>query len=94
MKRIGIYQAKTHLAQICEEVARTGEACLVSRNRKPLVRIVPLGEEGGPGSVWDTVEESRAKYGPLEDFDLPERAPLEDMGASILDESTNGPRPC
>lgn len=89
MKRIGIYQAKTHLAQVCEEVARTGEACLVSRNGKPLVSIVPLRDEGGPDSVWDTVEEARGKYGPLEDFELPERSPLEDMDASTLDESTN-----
>jgi prevent-host-death family protein len=88
MKRIGIYQAKTHLAQLCEEVARTGEACLISKNGKPLVKIVPIRDEGGPDSVWDTVEESRGKYGPLVDFELPERDPLKDMDASCLDEPT------
>jgi prevent-host-death family protein len=89
VKRIGIYQAKTHLSQLCDEVAQTGEAYLVSKNGRPLVKIVPFRDEAGPVSVWDTVEESRGKYGPLEEFDLPERTPRSDMDSSCLDEPTH-----
>lgn len=73
MRRVGLYQAKTHLSQICEETARTREACLISKNGKPLVKIVPYEDASSSESVWDTVEESRARYGPLEDFEMPER---------------------
>ena len=86
MKRIGIYEAKTHLSQLCEEVAQTGEACLISKKGRPLVKIVPYNEDGGPASVWDTVEEARGRYGPLEDFDLPPRNPEKDLGRSILED--------
>ncbi len=74
MRTIGIYEAKTKLSQICERIARTGEPAIISRNGEPLVKIVPLDEKHAPNSVWDTVDESREKYGPLEDdFELPER---------------------
>ena len=86
MKRIGIYEAKTHLSQVCEEVAQTGEACLISKNNKPLVKIVPYRAGTETASVWDTVEESRGKYGSLENFDLPERLAEEDIGRSCLDD--------
>ena len=86
MKRIGIYEAKTHLSQVCEEVAQTGEACLISKNNKPLVKIGPYREATEDLSVWDTVEESRGKYGPLEDFELPERLVEADTGRSCLDD--------
>jgi len=86
VKRIGIYEAKTHLSQLCEETARTGEACLISKNGKPLVKLVPYKDVGGPASVWDTVEESKARYGPLEDFELPERAVREFPESGCLDE--------
>ncbi len=86
MKKIGIYQAKTHLSQLCEETARTGEACLISKNGKPLVKLVPVQEEKLVESVWDTVEESQATYGPLESFTLPKRRVRARAGKSCLDD--------
>lgn len=50
---------------------------VVTRRGCPLVRIVPIDPQSGdrPASVWDTVEEGRARYGVLSDaFDLPERS--------------------
>lgn len=86
MKKVGIYEAKTHLSQLCEETARTGESCLISKNGKPLVKIVPYRSSTDPESVWDTVEESKGLYGPLSDFDLPERSIREDAATSCLDD--------
>ena len=85
MKRIGIYEAKTHLSQLCEETASTGEAWLISKNGKPLVKIVPYEDMALSASVWDTVEESKARYGPLEDFELPEREIKKNPDAGCLD---------
>ena len=77
MRTIGIYEAKTKLSEICERIARSGEPAIISRNGQPLVKIVSLGSEQARASVWDSVEESRKKYGPLEDeFELPERTLL------------------
>jgi prevent-host-death family protein len=86
VKKVGLYEAKTHLSQLCEETARTGEACLISKNGRPLVKIVPYLDSEDQVSVWDTVEESRAKYGPLKDFDLPERRVRPDAASGCFDE--------
>lgn len=85
MKKVGLYEAKTHLSQLCEETARTGEACLISKNGRPLVKIVPYRDSAESISVWDTVEESRARYGPLDDFDVPERRARPGAGSGCFD---------
>ncbi|MFO7782606.1 MAG: type II toxin-antitoxin system Phd/YefM family antitoxin [Spirochaetia bacterium] len=74
MKRFGIFEIKTKLSQVCEEVAQTGESVLVTRRGKPLVRIDPLetsDEEGS--SVWEARERFEAVYGVTEDFPEVER---------------------
>jgi prevent-host-death family protein len=86
VKRIGIYEAKTHLSQLCEETATTGESWLISKNGKPLVKIVPYRDADHLYSVWDTVEEAKARYGPLEDIDMPDRECRSDLDSSVLDE--------
>ena len=70
-----MYETKNRFSAVCAEVAETGRPLVVTRRGRPLVRIVPVEpEDGRPRSVWDTVDEARAKYGPLtEDFELPER---------------------
>lgn len=73
MFSIGLFDAKNRLSEICEKVATSGEPCLVTRRGKPLVRITPVREERA-ASVWDTVEESRARYGQITDhLELPRR---------------------
>jgi prevent-host-death family protein len=69
MKRLGIFEIKTKLSQVCEEVAQTGESVLVTRRGKPLVRIDPLdtSEERG-SSVWEARERFEAAYGVPDDF--------------------------
>jgi prevent-host-death family protein len=75
MKSMGLFEVKNRFSEVCGRVARGLEPVIVTRRGRPLVRIVPI--EGGPestASVWDTVEEGRARYGPLGDeFELPSR---------------------
>lgn len=56
MKTLGIFEAKTKLSQICEEVAETRESVTVTKRGKPLVRIDPIESERM------TIRERRAVY--------------------------------
>lgn len=59
-----MFEAKTKLSEICDEVHRTGESVLVTRRGKPYVRIVPLENSDGAGSsVWEARERYEAAYG-------------------------------
>ncbi|MCH8514201.1 MAG: type II toxin-antitoxin system Phd/YefM family antitoxin [Kiritimatiellae bacterium] len=71
---MGIFEVKNKLSEVCEDVSIRGNDVVVTRHGKPLVRIIPYEEPGPEQSVWGTVAECRAKYGPLtEDFDPPPR---------------------
>ncbi|NBB80255.1 MAG: type II toxin-antitoxin system prevent-host-death family antitoxin [Verrucomicrobia bacterium] len=81
MEMIALYDAKNRLSEICKQVTESGQPCVISRRGQPAVKIVPFGEasatdaSGAPASVWDTVEESQARYGTLTDeFEFPDRS--------------------
>jgi prevent-host-death family protein len=42
MKSVGIFEAKTKFTSICDKVARTGQAVVVSKRGQPLVQVAPL----------------------------------------------------
>ena len=85
MDSVALYDAKNRLSELCNKVTETGEPCVISRRGKPIVKLVPIEGLDEPSSVWGTVEESQAKYGPLrDDFELPERS--SEMRPSPLDE--------
>jgi prevent-host-death family protein len=56
MKMIGIFEAKTKLSEICEEVAKTRVPVTVTSRGKALVRIDPIAEQRL------TIAERRAAY--------------------------------
>ena len=86
MDAVALYDAKNRLSEICNQVVETGEPCVISRRGKPIVKLVPIEDPAGDRSVWDTVEEALAKYGPLDEgFELPERF-ASGMRPSPLDE--------
>ena len=77
MKTIGMFDAKTRLSEICEQVAATHEAVTITKRGRPLVTIGPIA------SVVLTVSERRAAYmaGPgrgekpdADDFEPPARS--------------------
>lgn len=74
MKTVGIFEAKTKLSEICDEVARSGRSVVVTRRGKPLVRIDPI--QADRHSVWEDRVEYIARKGRWkEDFDIPTRDP-------------------
>lgn len=46
MRTINIHEAKTHLSRLVEQAAR-GESFIIAKASKPMVKVVPLGEESG-----------------------------------------------
>lgn len=83
MKTVGIFEAKTRLSEICDEVARSGRSVVVTRRGKPIVRIEPV--ESDQHSVWEDRAEYIARKGRLrEEFDIPSRDPQ--LPASPLDD--------
>ena len=83
MKKIGIFEAKTKLSEICEEVARSGHSVLVTRRGKPLVRIDPVVPDSF--SVWEDRDDYIAREGRMKDeFDLPARS--RELPVSPLDD--------
>jgi prevent-host-death family protein len=69
VKEIGIFEIKTKLSSICEEVARTGESVLVTKRGKPFVRIDPIYPDFEHTSpVWEAREQFEKEYLPYHDF--------------------------
>ena len=83
MKTVGIFEAKTRLSEICDEVARSGTGVVVTRRGKPLVRIDPVVTD--KFSVWEERAAYDAHQGRMkEEFDPPPRS--RELPASPLDD--------
>lgn len=50
-KTLGLFEAKTKLSELCEQVARTREGVTITRRGKPLVRILPVDDQ--PPSILE-----------------------------------------
>ena len=75
MTTLGIYEAKTKLSEICEQVAQTGEPVVVTRRGVPLVQIDPVAPAAGTRSViWGFRDRFIEEHGDLvDDIELPPR---------------------
>jgi prevent-host-death family protein len=83
MKTVGIFEAKTRLSEICEEVAQSGIGVVVTRRGKPLVRIDPIADERF--SVWEDRSAYVTEHGKMkEEFDIPARDRR--LPSSLLDD--------
>lgn len=47
MNKVNIHQAKTHLSRLVEQAAK-GEAFIIAKAGKPMVKVVPLEEGDQP----------------------------------------------
>jgi prevent-host-death family protein len=67
-------------------VARSGQAVIITRRGKPLVRILPAADE--PSSIMERREAYLKKYGRIEDVDEVDfdTARRTDVGKFTLDE--------
>lgn len=71
MNAIGIFEAKTKFTAICEEVARSGRAVVVSKRGKPLVMVtpVPVALQSGRSDILTSWRDwKRTKEAGKEDF--------------------------
>jgi prevent-host-death family protein len=46
MKTLDIHEAKTHLSRLVDEAAN-GEPFIIAKEGKPLVKVMPLGDQSG-----------------------------------------------
>jgi len=73
-KKYGLFEAKTRLSEICDEVARRREGVTITRRGKPLVRILPV--EDRPPSILERRKaymklHAREEPEDVEDFEPP-----------------------
>ena len=55
-RSIGLFEAKTRLSEICQEVATGGGTVRVTRRGAPWVRIVAEERDGAEADVWSARE--------------------------------------
>ncbi len=75
MKAIDI-DIERDFAALCQSVANTGQAVVITRDLQPLVSIVPLSRSEAPAecSIWELRRQFDQSCGPLrEDFAPPPR---------------------
>ena len=63
MKQIGLFEAKTRLSELCQEVSEGGEEILITRRGKPWVRLLAWKEGGKAPDVWEEREQRMKKKG-------------------------------
>lgn len=51
MKHVGIFEAKTHLSNLVEEVEKNGEEIIITRHGKPVAKLVRALELSTPEQV-------------------------------------------
>jgi prevent-host-death family protein len=73
MKTIGLFEAKTKLSEICEEVAKTHMPVTITRRGKALVYIEPITEQ--KMSIRERRAEYMSTYGAKENDDLTDFEP-------------------
>ncbi len=74
MKKIGLFEAKTRLSAVCEEVSQKGHPILITRRGRPWVRIEPIAPAVSKGSTWLRRDAFVQEHGPLrEHLELPKR---------------------
>ncbi|MDP2949777.1 MAG: type II toxin-antitoxin system prevent-host-death family antitoxin [Chloroflexota bacterium] len=59
MKQIGVYEAKTHLPRLLDEVEQ-GETITITRHGRPIARVVPVrGRRRSVGEAIEAIREFR-----------------------------------
>ena len=70
MKRVGLFDAKTHLSELVSEVDRTRDCVIIQRRGKDIAAIVPCEEVSGradrdrAGWILRTLDEIRSRQRP------------------------------
>jgi prevent-host-death family protein len=74
MRTIGIFEAKTKLAEICRQVMTLNEPVIITKRGTPLVRIDPIASQPKKSSIWNDAKIFHRNHPTDEDeFELPSR---------------------
>jgi len=67
-KAIGIFEAKTKLAEICTAVAEDGADFVITRRGQPVARLVPVAVSPAPAStsLLQRLRSAESAYGPID----------------------------
>ena len=63
---VSVYAAKTHLSRLLDRAAK-GEEIVITRNRRPVAKLVPIGTARGPRRLGAL----RGRIRVAKDFDAP-----------------------
>ncbi|MFN8638028.1 MAG: type II toxin-antitoxin system prevent-host-death family antitoxin [Dehalococcoidia bacterium] len=63
MRRVGAYEAKTHLSALLDAVER-GETIEITRHGRPIARLTPSEGGGGNREVIEKLRAVREQFGP------------------------------
>lgn len=62
MKEVGVYNAKTHLPRLLDEVEQ-GETITITRHGRPIARLVPIGgQKRTSAEAADAIREFGRKH--------------------------------
>jgi prevent-host-death family protein len=68
MKQVNMHEAKTHLSRLVEEAA-AGQAFVICKAGKPMVRVTPLAQSGDPAPLASRLGLLRGQVSVPDDFD-------------------------
>ena len=68
MKRVNMHEAKTHLSRLVEEAA-AGQAFVICKAGKPMVRVTPLVQSDETAPVRSRLGMLRGQFSVPDDFD-------------------------
>lgn len=69
MEKLNLYEAKTHLSKIIQEVARTGEPVMIAKNGHVLVKVVAYREEKPKRKLGFMLDKGTVSDTFIENFD-------------------------
>ncbi|MEX2381954.1 MAG: type II toxin-antitoxin system prevent-host-death family antitoxin [Opitutales bacterium] len=72
-RKIGIFEAKTKLSELCSKVGEGEAEYVITRRGKPIARLVGAApaETGSPRGILERMAETEKAFGPISD-DEPE----------------------
>ncbi|EBY6655649.1 type II toxin-antitoxin system prevent-host-death family antitoxin [Salmonella enterica subsp. enterica serovar Oranienburg] len=69
MEKLNLYDAKTHLSKIVQDVARTGEPVVIAKNGQALVKVVAYREEKPKRKLGFMLDKGTVSDSFIENFD-------------------------
>ncbi len=73
MRTVGLFEAKTRLSELCQQVADSHEPVLITKRGKAMVRIIAVGDGPGGSSIWASADAFRRQHALDADLELPLR---------------------